>query len=228
LINHKEINIQTAIFDYDGTLVRLNINFNRMRQGVEEILISHCIEPEGLKGLYILEMIDEATTRIKKRSPYEGSIFYRKAMALVIEYEVRAARKGRILSGVPTMLKELRDRGIKVGIITRNCDKAVRIVFPDIDCFSDVYLPRDSVTQVKPHPEHLALALNKLEVKDPRQCLMVGDHILDIEGGKRMGMKTAGVLTGKMTRDGFLEAGADFIVNDAKEIPLIICPGWTL
>jgi phosphoglycolate phosphatase len=228
LINHKEINIQTAIFDYDGTLVKLNINFNRMRQGVEKILISYHIEPECLKKLYILEMIDEATTRIKKRSPSEGLIFYHRAMALVIEYEVRAARKGRILSGVPTMLKELRDRGIKVGIVTRNCDKAVRILFPDIDCFSDVYLPRDSVTQLKPHPEHLALALDKMEVKDPRQCLMVGDHIMDIESGKQMGMKTAGVLTGKTTRDSFVEAGADFIVNDATEIPLIICPGWTL
>jgi phosphoglycolate phosphatase len=221
----KKINIKTVMFDYDGTLVKLNINFDHMRRGVEKILIRHSIQPEDLKGMYILEMIDKATKSINKRSPSEGSFFYHKAIALVSEYEVRAARRGTILSGMPAMLKELRDQGIKVGIITRNCDKAVRVAFPDIDCYSDVYLPRDNVTQVKPHPEHLALAMKKMEVNNPTQCLMVGDHILDIEGGKRMGMKTAGVLTGKITRHGFLEAGADFVLNDATEVPLIICSG---
>jgi phosphoglycolate phosphatase len=211
--------IETVIFDYDGTLVHLNINFGLMRQEVEEFLPAYGIEPGALKELLILEMIDEATRLISKRDPSEGSSFYGKAIDLVTAHEVRAAKKGKILPGVTTMLKLLKKRGIKVGIITRNCNKAVKIVFPDIEHFCDAFIPRDDVTRVKPHPDHLALTMKKMAVNNPTRCLMVGDHIIDIEGGKRMGMKTAGVLTGKTTREHFIEAGADLILDDATKIP---------
>jgi phosphoglycolate phosphatase-like HAD superfamily hydrolase len=49
--------MEAVIFDYDGTLVHLNIDFGLMRNDVEEVLNEHGIEPEELRGLYILEMI---------------------------------------------------------------------------------------------------------------------------------------------------------------------------
>lgn len=211
-----------VIFDYDGTLVLLNIDFSYMRQGVEKLLVEYGIEPGSLRESYVLEMIDEATKRISKKSSPEGLEFNHRALELVTEHEVRAAKDGRRLPGVSRMLKLLRERGIKVGVITRNCDKAVKMVFPDIEHLSDAYLPRDYVAHVKPHPDHLALALKEMEVRDPTLCFMVGDHIMDIEGGKRMGMRTAGVLTGKITRLGFMEAGADYILEDVTAITGII------
>jgi len=217
-----DMDIQTVIFDYDGTLVWLNINFNHIRQDIEHRLSGYDINFGALKGLYILEMIDEATKRISKKRSYEGSEFYDKAHAIVVEHEVMAAKKGHIIPGVKPLLKKLRKRGIKVAIITRNCDRAVKIVFPDIENFSDVYLPRDYVNRVKPHPDHLVVALEKMGVNNSAHCLMVGDHIMDIEGGQQMGMKTAGVLTGKITRADFTEAGADYIVDDVTSIPDII------
>ena len=210
---------EAVVFDFDGTLVHLNIDFGLMRQDVESLLADHGIQPIGLKGLLALEMIDEATSRISEKDPVEGKVFYQNAHLVVTEHEVRAARKGRILSGVITMLKALRRRGVKVGIITRNCDKAVRIVFPDIECFCDAFIPRDSVTRVKPHPDHLIQAIKEMSIHHPERCLMVGDHPMDIEGGKRMGMKTAGVLTGKTTRQEFIKAGADLILDNATKIP---------
>ena len=211
--------IETVIFDYDGTLVHLNINFRVMRQGVEKFLADYGIEPGRLKEFYILEMIDEATRLISEKNPSEGHYFYYKALAIVTEHEVRAAKKGKIFPGVINMLKLLGKRGVKVGIITRNCNKAVKMVFPSIESYCDVFIPRDYVTRVKPHPDHLALTLKKMAVKNLACCFMVGDHVLDIEGGKRMGMKTVGVLTGKATRQDFVQAGTDFILDDVTEIP---------
>jgi phosphoglycolate phosphatase len=211
-----------VIFDYDGTLVQLNIDFGSMRRGVERLLIAYGIEPGSLRGSYVLEMIAEAAERISEVSLTEGLAFKHKALELVTELEVEAAKHGKKLPGVLRMLKLLRVRGVKVGVITRNCDRAVKMVFPDIERVSDTYLPRDAVVHVKPHPDHLALALKEMEVRDQRLCLMVGDHPMDIEGGKRMGMKTAGVLTGKTTHQGFMEAGADYILEDVSAIAGII------
>jgi phosphoglycolate phosphatase len=218
-MTRETMHMDAVIFDFDGTLVHLNIDFGLMRQGVEMFLGEHGIEPGCLKELLILEMIDEATNLISEKDPLKGQLFYHKAHALVTEHEVRAAKKGRILSGIIEMLKLLKKRGVKVGIITRNCDRAVKIIFPRIEHFCDTFLPRDYVIRVKPHPDHLVLALTRMSISKPKCCLMVGDHPIDIEGGKRMGMKTAGVLTGKATRQEFIKAGADLILDDATKIP---------
>lgn len=210
--------LEAVIFDYDGTLVHLNIDFEAMRQGVEEVMIEYGIEPGELRGLYILETIDGATKLISEQNPREGASFYQKAIALVTEHEIRAAREGKILPGVMRMLTVLKARGVKVGVITRNCDRAVKMVFPNIEDFCHVYIPRDEVKGVKPDPDHLALAVQKLGVNNTERCLMVGDHVLDIEVGKRMKMKTAGVLTGKTTHRHFVESGADYTLDDATKI----------
>ena len=67
--------MEAVIFDYDGTLVHLNIDFGIMRQGVEEFLADYGIDPNDLKGLYILEMIEEATKLISEQNSSEGSAF---------------------------------------------------------------------------------------------------------------------------------------------------------
>ena len=89
--------MEAVIFDYDGTLVHLNIDFGLMRQDVEEVLGEQGIEPEDLRGLYILEMIDEGTARISRESRSQGSAFYRKSHEIVIQHELSATKEGKIL-----------------------------------------------------------------------------------------------------------------------------------
>jgi len=113
----ENTSIKAVIFDNDGTLVDLNIDFGMMRQGVESFLADYGIEPHGLKGLYILEMIDEATRQISEQDPAQGSSFYHKSHELVTHIEVRAAKEGKIFQGVLSMLSLLGGKGVKIGIM---------------------------------------------------------------------------------------------------------------
>jgi phosphoglycolate phosphatase len=115
------------------------------------------------------------------------------------------------------MLESLKEKGIKVGIITRNCEDAVRKVFPDIDDFCDVFVSRNSVKKVKPHPDHLTHVMRSLKISG-EEGVMVGDHIIDIQAGKRVGMKTIGVLTGRTKKGEFGKAGAGYVLRDASEV----------
>ena len=210
--------VEAVVFDYDGTLVDLNIDFEAMRRAVDSLLNSYRLDPSAFKDLHILEAVDEAVQLLSREDPKAGRSLYEKAMKLLTDQEVKAAKRGKMLPGAVEILGALRDLGIKVGIITRNCDQAVRIAFPQIGGMCDVFIPRDGVAQVKPHPAHLTLALEMLGVQNPESCLMVGDHVIDIEAGRRIGMKTAGVLTGHTTRQQFIEAGADFVLEDATKV----------
>jgi phosphoglycolate phosphatase len=47
---------------------------------------------------------------------------------------------------------------------------------------------------------------------------MVGDHVIDIQAGKKVGMKTVGVLTGRINKEEFQRAGADYVLKDASKV----------
>ena len=122
-----------------------------------------------------------------------------------------------MIPGVERMLQNLRARGLKVGIVTRNCEEAVRRVFPAIRSHCDVFLSRNSIKNVKPHPDHLLSAMKTLRVSGD-ETVIVGDHTIDIRAGKAVGMKTIGVLTGRTKREEFEEAGADYVLDAAPDI----------
>jgi phosphoglycolate phosphatase len=209
--------IQAIIFDFDGTLAILNIDFSSMREGVFDLMKGYGVAEALISERYLLEIIDEVYQILWKKNPSNAEEFYQKAHQILYEIEMRAAEKGKLIPGTEATLKSLRRKGTKVGIITRNCEDAVRKVFPDIDDFCDVFVSRNSVKKVKPHPDHLTYVMESLKIPGEK-AVMVGDHIIDIEAGKRVGMNTIGVLTGRTKKEEFENAGADYIFKDASEV----------
>jgi phosphoglycolate phosphatase len=214
-------NMKAIIFDFDGTLAVLNIDFNAMRERVFDLMRHFGIEEELIKEKYLLEVIDEACQILEKTNPSSAEEFYQKAHQILHQVEMMAAEKGRLIPGMEETLKNLRGSGIKVGIVTRNCEEAVRKVFPSIDVFCDVFVSRNSVKKVKPHPDHLTYVMESLKVSGD-EAWMVGDHPTDIQAGRQEGMGTIGVLTGRTKREGFEKAGADYILDNVTEIDRLL------
>ena len=209
--------IKAIIFDFDGTLAFLNIDFSLMRERIFDLMRRYGVKEETIQEKYLLEIIDEVYQILWEKNPSHAEAFYQESHHILHEVEMRAAEKGKLIPGTEATLKSLRKKGIKIGIITRNCEEAVRKVFPGIDDFCDVFVSRNSVKKVKPHPDHLTYVMESLKTSG-EESVMVGDHIIDIQAGKRVGMKTIGVLTGRIKKDEFEKAGADYILRDASEI----------
>jgi len=209
--------IKAVIFDFDGTLAVLNIDFSAMRERVFDLMSRSGIHEEAIREKYLLEIIEEVYEMLWEKNPFGAERFYQESHDILHEVEMKAAGKGRLIPGAVGTLKGLREKGIKVGIITRNCEDAVRRVFPEIDDFCDIFVSRNSVKKVKPHPDHLTRVMNSLKISG-EEATMVGDHIIDIQAGKRVGMKTIGVLSGRTKKEEFEKAGADYILKDASEV----------
>jgi phosphoglycolate phosphatase len=209
--------IRAVVFDFDGTLAVLNIDFSEMRERVFELMRKYRVNEGLIAERYCLEMIDEVVQILNQRNNSTADEFYQRSHQILHEVELQAAEEGKLIPGVKRTLKILRKKGMKVGIVTRNCEDAVRKVFPDIDDYSDVFISRDLIEKVKPHPDHLTSVTKALDVSEG-ETLMVGDHTIDIQAGKRVGMRTIGVLTGRTKREEFEKAGADYILGDASEI----------
>lgn len=209
--------IRAVVFDFDGTLAKLNINFPKMRNAVVDLIESYQVPLDELRDLFVLEMIDEAAALIALRQPGEKNHFEEQAHTLITNIEIEAAKKGELIDGTRDMLSNLKSRNIKTGVVTRNCLSAVICVFPDIHTYCDAVVTREMTRKVKPHPEHLLTALKSLDVS-PEYASMVGDHPMDIKIGKEVGSFTIGVLSGYSSSQILLKAGADIIINTAAGI----------
>ena len=214
-INHTIVD--TIVFDFDGTLAKLNIDFDQMRRDIAELISGYGVEHQNLRHKYVLELIDETVAILQNNSPHESQSFTKEAFRIIENMEVEAAGSGELFEGTKKLLTTLRQHSVQTGIITRNCARAVHMIFPDISAYCKTVVCRDHVQRVKPHPEQLSLALSCLNA-NPGRSLMIGDHPLDIETGHNAGVLSAGVLTGRCNKEDFLAAGADMVFQEATDI----------
>jgi phosphoglycolate phosphatase len=205
------------VFDFDGTLAILNLDFGEMRRRLSEIIEGYGIAPSQFDHLYILEMIETVVAQVERDDADRAARLYHQAHASILALETESARHSSMLPGAIETLQSLRRQGFKVGVVTRNCGTAVRTICGSIDQLCDVFLPREAVRFAKPHPEHLQRALEQLHVP-AHEAVMVGDGPIDISAGKAIGLMTVAVLTGGRDREELLVSQPDLILDSVADL----------
>lgn len=206
--------IRAIVFDFDGTLAELHLDFSQMKREVDALALELLPDAEVLP-LRVLEWLDVVRDEVARRVPHRIPEFLRRADDIIQNMEIDAARRGALFPFTRLMLEGLQRRGVKAAVITRNCEEAVRIVFPDVDRYCEVLLARGHVPKVKPDPDHLLRALRLMEC-GLEGVLMVGDHPIDVETGKRAGVLTAGVSSGRVSMEELARSGADWVAADCQ------------
>lgn len=210
--------LDAVIFDLDGTLVHLTIDFGQMRAEVLEVIARYGMEVDPRRQRFLtLELIADVTAELNRRSSERAARFEAEACATIEAIEVDAARRAELFPGVPELLAWLRERGLRLGIITRNCRAAAGAVLGLLGPLMDVVLTRDDVPVVKPDPLHLRWALESLSVRGER-ALMVGDHPLDVVTGKAVGAFTAAVLRPGETPDRYADVSPDLVLTSVLQL----------
>jgi len=209
---------QAVVFDFDGALSELVLDFGDMKGRIGLLAKDFLGEARKPPELPALEWLDRLCEEIGRESGDGAPARFRaQAMALIEDMEVAAASEGLLFPYTRRVLETLGKRGVKTAIITRNCRRAVAAVFPDALDHVGAVVAREDAVRVKPDPEHLFQALRLIGAK-PERSLMVGDHPMDIATGKAAGTASAGVASGRTSREELARSGADFVANDAGEL----------
>ncbi|MBD7986315.1 HAD family hydrolase [Sporosarcina sp. Sa2YVA2] len=117
------------------------------------------------------------------------------------------------------MLEDLKSKNILLGMITNGYGQfqMENIKALGIENYFDVILVSEWEGIKKPDPEIFKRALDQLNVL-PKQSVFVGDHPEnDVKASQNIGMK--GIWKKDLHWD---DVDADFIINDLKELPLLI------
>ncbi len=201
--------LEAIIFDFDGTLAELNIDFDQLRDQVHDLARRLGFAGDWPGG-YLLEEVEALAEKL-------GEGFTREAMAVIQQAEMEAANRGRLFPYTQRLLAQALDMAYGLAVISRNCGQAIRTVFPGVDDERLVFLPREAVERPKPHPSHLLAACLALEAR-PEATVVVGDHPLDIAAALAAGCMAVGVASGRMSADDLRKAGAALVLPDASSL----------
>jgi phosphoglycolate phosphatase len=153
----------------------------------------------------------------------DATEFLAEAEAALVRIELAACAGAREAEGAAETLGWLLDRGLRVGIVTRNSPQAVAQVLSQISLPHEVLLTRADTPRVKPDPLHLRLALERLEAL-PEYSVMVGDHRMDVQAGQAAGMHSVGVLTSERSPGYFDALSPDAVIRALPELKTWISP----
>ncbi len=169
--------IKGVLFDFDGTLTRPGaIDFPAIKEELG------C--PRNHSILEYLETLDPESRA--------------RGMAILVEREDRASALSRPNRGAEACLRALRERGIPVGILTRNSLNSVMRALENFDGVKAAHfaaiITRES-SLPKPHPHGVYQAAGKMGI-GPHELLVAGDFRFDVMAGKAAGSRTALLLNG--------------------------------
>lgn len=160
-----------VVYDLDGTLVRLPVDWAGTRRDVVEALRDRGIAVD-----------DESLWELLDRAHNEG--FAPVVEAVIADHECRGARSAELL---PTA-GEL-PRAVPVGVCSLNAEAACRLALEQhgLDAHVDTVVGRDTVGTYKPDPEPLLATVQALSAT-PERTLFVGDSERDAHTADRAGV----------------------------------------
>jgi phosphoglycolate phosphatase len=127
-----------------------------------------------------------------------------------------------IYDGIEDAVRSLRAAGHRLAVVTaKNQPHAERIVahLPFGGLFETVSgASHDG--RIGEKPELIAVALERLRV-EPKDCWMIGDRRMDIEGARHHGMRSVGVLWGFGEERELHAAGATHLCARTVELPAL-------
>jgi len=207
--------LKAVLFDLDGTLVDTADEFVVV---VQQLRDEHGLQPmdparirasvsNGARALVTLGL------GIEPQDP----VFESKRLRLLDLYSEVLGSTARPYPGIPPLLIALAERGIAWGVATNKprayaepllialgllapTDAEAQVpTWPGVEYCGSLVCP-DDVNERKPHPESLHRNCQDL-LCAPHEAIYVGDHLRDIEAGRRAGMYTVAAAYGYIEAD---------------------------
>ena len=162
--------VRNWVFDMDGTLTVAVHDFAAIRVALD-IPAEHDI----LTHLAALPA-DEAAAK----------------HAWLLEHERDLAVASRAATGAVELVRELAERGCRLGILTRNARELAHVTLEAIglaDCFPVEHILGRDEAAPKPSPDGLVKIASAWGVA-PHELVMVGDYRFDLDCGRAAGART--------------------------------------
>lgn len=212
--------VQAVLFDLDGTLID---SAPDIHAAVNELLETRGLPPvtleqtKGMIGNGVGKLVERAFAASGR--PLAGAALEQTQRDMIPIYNRHLTRLTSLMPGALAAIRQLRAAGIKLALVTNKPQAATREVLLHFRLFEEfgAVIGGDAVSQKKPAPEPLFLALEKLNV-DGAHAVMVGDSTTDVEAARNASLPSI-IIRGGYSRVPVEELGADLVLDTLGDLP---------
>jgi phosphoglycolate phosphatase len=186
--------LAAAFFDLDGTLV----------DSLEDLTdaVNFMLERFGkntLSSMEVCNMVGKGAKNLIQRALGSKSREdIERGLKLFLEYNSsHIADKSRLYPGTRTVLDTLSNNKLRMAVISNKNEELSRLVLKSlsIDRYFETVCGGDTFPEMKPSPLPLQIIANSIGAA-PRETVMIGDSINDIQAGREAGAITIGCTWG--------------------------------
>jgi phosphoglycolate phosphatase-like HAD superfamily hydrolase len=207
--------INTALFDMDGTLIDSSAAILSSVKEAARIMGFRVPADKEIKEIIHLPSQISFRVLYPNTDPAEFDSVFLSFMRGKFKPMIKELPKAKMT------LERLREKGIKVAIVTtkdrESAEAAIRLFqFP-----YDLLLTAEDTERIRPDPEPLLKAIELLK-SSAAQAFYCGDTPPDIVQGRRAGVKTIGLTTGLYTKEELETEKPDFIFDNIDAVLTIL------
>lgn len=204
--------IKAVLFDLDGTIAD---TLQDLAFGANYVLEQNGYDTHEIEKykMFVGNGIPKLIERILPEQERTDENLQRIKKQFVEYYGVHYCDKTKPYEGVVDMLAQLKEKGIKIAVVTNKAQAMADAVVNKLfgESFCKVYGQREDVP-TKPDPTLTHIAMKDLDVT-PDECLFVGDSNVDMQTANNSGAKAVGVLWGFRGEEELKAAGAKAIIS---------------
>lgn len=214
---------RAILFDLDGTLID---SAPDIAASVNELLARRHLPALSLEQ--VRSMIGNGIKKLVERAFAASGAPLTKAKLedangeMTAIYRKHLTKLTVLLPGVQEAIAQLHVAGFALGVVTNKPQVATREILLHFGLTDrlGVIVGGDAVSHMKPAPDALLLALERLGV-DPAMALMVGDSVTDFEAARAAGVPVA-LVRGGYSKVPIDDLGADLVFDSLLDLPALL------
>lgn len=214
------MNYKYLFFDLDGTLTASDEGItNSVKYALESIGV---VENDMQK---LLKFVGPPLyDGFNSYGNYDDEII----AGLIAKYRERFVVKGiyenRLYDGIMDLLKCLKLSGKKIIMATSKPEKFSMVIadYFNITEYFDIICGSTLDGKVSTKEQVLQLSIERCNIKDKSEAVMIGDRFYDVQGANHNGIDCIGVSYGYGTKEELLESGAVCVAESVQELKTIL------
>lgn len=210
----------TVLFDLDGTIID---SFQGITKCVQYALRSQDIEVESRDELrdYIGPPLKYS---FRKHYDFDDAVIEE----LIRKYRERFDQVGifenELYPGVEDALRALKGRGYRIALASSKPEDACERILNRYGLlrYFDEVVGASADGRIFTKESVLTEVLRRMELAGPKEAVLIGDTIFDVEGARQVGMDCIAVSYGFGRREDLEQAGAACVCEDLEEVVRVI------
>lgn len=216
--------IRVVLLDLDGTVIKSAFKVDEAKTALVEKLKQLGLDISTISvNDTFMDIIMKAEKQASENKKLDLESLRKSMSGVLDKFDIQAISQSELIKGAKPVISQLRNRGIKLGLITNSGRIGVKMAlekFGLVGCF-DVAITRNDVKRVKPSGEIIQKALSVLGCV-PNETAYVGDSWADVLAAKDAGVIAIAIIGGISPKEKLVQVSPDITISSLDELLRIV------